>query len=183
MHSLYHALLIQHSRQLTSVRCAEQTIAQLHRYFEDVVLENSLAALAGETLPLVTERSLRHLARVREIVRAASSAFFFVDAEDALNDLPLRMSEHDPEPVLFRRGKHDKSYERFVVIADARFSALLASVRGTGGAGTEAAVDEVIWSFEPDVVYSALEYLMARVTAERPFQAESFSSAVRSSMP
>src|ERR1044072_9074122 len=182
MHSLYHALLIQHSRQLTSVRCAEQTIAQLHRYFEDVVLENSLAALVIENLPLVTERSLRDLERVREIGRAASSAFFFV-SEDALNDLPLRMSEHDPEPVLFRRGKHDKSNERFVVIADARFSALLASVRGTEEDGTEAAGDEVIWSFEPDVVYSALEYLMARVTAERPFQAESFSSAVRSSMP
>ena len=37
MHSLYQALLTQHARQLTSVRCAEQTIAQLHRYFEDVV--------------------------------------------------------------------------------------------------------------------------------------------------
>jgi diguanylate cyclase (GGDEF)-like protein len=183
MHSLYHALLIQHSRQLTSVRCAEQTIAQLHRYFEDVVLENNLAALVIESLPLMSERSLRDLARVREIGRAAHNAFFFVDPQDALNDLPLRMSEHDHEPVLLKRGQHDKSHERFVVIADARFSALLASVRGTEEDGTEAVGDEVIWTFEPDIVYSALEYLMARVTAERPFQAASFSSAVRTSMP
>jgi diguanylate cyclase (GGDEF)-like protein len=42
---------------------------------------------------------------------------------------------------------------------------------------------EVVWTFEPDIVYSALEYLMARVTAERPFQAAGFSRAVRSSMP
>ena len=183
MHSLYHALLIQHSRQLTSVRCAEQTIAQLHRYFEDVVLENNLAALVIESLPLMSERSLRDLARVREIGRAAHSAFFFVDPQDALNDLPLRMNERDHEPVLLKRGQHDKSHERFVVIADARFSALLASVRGTEEDGTEAVGDEVIWTFEPDIVYSALEYLMARVTAERPFQAASFSSAVRTSMP
>jgi diguanylate cyclase (GGDEF)-like protein len=183
MHSLYHALLVQHSRQLTSVRCAEQTIAQLHRYFEDVVLENNLAALVIESLPLVAERSLRDLARVREVGRAAHRAFFFVDPEDALNNLPLRMNEHDPEPVLIKRAEHDQTHERFVVIADARFSALLASVRGTEDDGTEARSDEVIWTFEPDIVYSALEYLMARVTAERPFQAASFSSAVRTSMP
>src|SRR5207253_7204800 len=43
--------------------------------------------------------------------------------------------------------------------------------------------DEVIWTFEPDVVYSALEYLMARVSAEHPYQATAFGSAVRTSMP
>ncbi len=43
--------------------------------------------------------------------------------------------------------------------------------------------DRVIWTFEPDIVYSALEYLMARVTAEGHLQAPAFTSAVRSSMP
>ena len=52
MYSLYSAILAQHFRQLTPVRCAEQTIAQLHRYFEDVVLENSLAALVVEPFVL-----------------------------------------------------------------------------------------------------------------------------------
>jgi diguanylate cyclase (GGDEF)-like protein len=183
MHSLYHALLVQHSRQLTSVRCAEQTIAQLHRYFEDVVLENNLAALVIESLPLMAERSLRDLARVREIGRAAHRAFFFVSPTDALNELPLRLNEQDREPILLKWTEQDTVYERFVVIADARFSALLASVRGKDEDGTGAGGDEVIWSFEPDIVYSALEYLMARVTAERPFQAAAFSSAVRTSMP
>ena len=184
MHSLYHALLQQHPRQLTSVRCAEQTIAQLHRYFEDVVLENNLAALVIESLPFKTERSLRDLARVREIGRAAHRAFFFVAARDALNEMPLRTNEFDPEPVLMRRAEHERDFERFVVIADARFSALLASVHNAEEDGAEGTVgDEVIWTFEPDIVYSALEYLMARVTAERPFQAASFSTAVRSSMP
>lgn len=181
MHSLYHALLVQHPRQLTSVRCAEQTIAQLHRYFEDVVLENNLSALVIESLPQMKERSLRDLARVKEVGRAAQRAFFFVAPDDALyNELPPRMNEHEREPILLHRMKHDELDERFVVIADSRFSALLASVRGTDEDGGG---DEVIWSFEPDIVYSALEYLMARVNAERCFQAGVFTAAVKSSMP
>ncbi|HEX8139862.1 MAG TPA: sensor domain-containing diguanylate cyclase [Pyrinomonadaceae bacterium] len=183
MYSLYNALLIQHSKQLTSVRCAEQTIAQIHRYFEDVVLENNLSALVIESLPPCAERSLRDLARVREIGRAAHHAFFFVSHGDALNELPLRMSEQAREPILLRRAENDRVHERFVVIADARFSALLASVRSMDEDGADAEGDEVIWTFEPDVVYSALEYLMARVAAERPFQAAGFSTAVKSSMP
>src|SRR5215212_10855106 len=116
MYSLYQALLTQHSRQLTPVRCAEQTIAQLHRYFEDVVLENNLAALVIESLPMKAERSLRDLARVREVGRAAHKAFFFVSPGDALNDLPLRTSEQDSEPILLKNGNSKKATERFVVI-------------------------------------------------------------------
>jgi diguanylate cyclase (GGDEF)-like protein len=144
------------------------------------VLENNLAALVIESLPLMKERSLRDLARVREVGRAAQRAFFFISHEDALGDLPLRMSEQDREPVLLKRTEHEQTDERFVVIADSRFSALLASVRGTDEDGGG---DEVIWTFEPDIVYSALEYLMARVNAERSFQANVFTAAVKSSMP
>ena len=43
--------------------------------------------------------------------------------------------------------------------------------------------DLVVWTFEPDVVYSALEYLMARVTAEHPYAAQPFAQAVRASTP
>ena len=183
MYSLYQALLTQHARQLTPVRCAEQTIAQLHRYFEDVVLENNLAALVIESLPVKTERALRELARVREVGRAAHKAFFFVGPGDALHDLPLRMKDQDREPILLKAEREEKSSERFVVIADARFSALLASVHSEDEEETEGGGDKVIWTFEPDIVYSALEYLMARVNAEGHLQATSFISAVRSSMP
>ncbi len=182
MYSLYQALLSQHPRQLIPVRCAEQTIAQLHRYFEDVVLENNLSALVIESLPLIKERTLRDLARVREVGRAANKAFFFVDAEDALNELPLRVKDQDREPVLLKRTSTQKAAERFVVIADARFSALIATMPSEKETD-EADSDDVIWSFEPDIVYSALEYLMARVTAEGHYQATAFATAVKTSMP
>jgi diguanylate cyclase (GGDEF)-like protein len=180
MHSLYHALLAQHSRQVTPVRCARQTIAQLHTYFEDVVLENNLAALVIESLPLMIERPLREIARVREVGRAARHCFFFVDPQDQLIANSRRNVEHERGATFITRPEQHTIVERFVVIADARFSALLASVStpdATDGS------DDVIWTFEPDVVYSALEYLMARVTAERPMQAASFAIAVGKCMP
>src|ERR687894_3188132 len=183
MLSLYNALLAQHPRQLTPVRCAEQTIAQLHRYFEDVVLENNLAALVVEGLPFAAERSLRDRERVREVGRAARHAFFFVSPDDDLHSRPPQWDTIGREPGLIKPAGGTSLDERFVVVADARFSALLATVRNRTGDDADAGGAEVIWTFEPDIVYSALEYLMARVTAESPAHAPAFARAVRTCVP
>lgn len=184
MLTLYSALLAQHPRQLTPVRCAEPTIVQLHRYFEDVVLENNLAALVVESFLPETQRSLRDAARARDVGQAAHHAFFFVSSDDALNSARLVLDDSERRPVLMPKSAQEGVEERFVVIADARFSALLASVRRPAEEGADASAgDEVIWSFEPDIVYSALEYLMARVTAELPQQSPLFSKAVRTCVP
>ena len=180
MYSLYHSLLAQHPRQLTPLRCAPSTITQLHRYFEEVVLENSLGALVIESLPKVEERTAPETTRMRELVEAAKNVFLFVSADDALSQQMPRGKE-SREAVVFEQ-EQDAISERFVIIADARFSALLATATvpsdSESGSG-----DLVVWTFEPDVVYSALEYLMARITAEHPFHAAVFASAVRVSMP
>ena len=171
MYSLYDALLTQHSRQLTPVRCAHSTIAQLHRYFEDVVLENNLGALVIESLPLSAKRPNREKARFPELARGGRRAFFFVHEADALNEV---FSGWDPNEGLnalaLLHPDHNYANEHFVVIADARFSALLATVRDRDS-NARAGEDEVVWTFEPDIVYSALEYLMARVSAEHPYHA------------
>jgi diguanylate cyclase (GGDEF)-like protein len=183
MYSLYDALLTQHSRQLTPVRCAHSTIAQLHRYFEDVVLENNLGALVIESLPLFAKRPNREKARFRDLARGGRRAFFFVRQADALNEV---FGGWNPNAGLnslaLLHPDHNYANEHFVVIADARFSALLATVRGRDSNG-RSGEDEVVWTFEPDIVYSALEYLMARVSAEHPYHAAAFGSAVRTSMP
>lgn len=183
MYSLYDALLTQHSRQLTPVRCAHSTIAQLHRYFEDVVLENNLGALVIESLPLSAKRPNREKARFRDLARGGRRAFFFVRQADALNEV---FGGWNPNAGLnslaLLHPDHNYANEHFVVIADARFSALLATVRNRDSNG-RAGEDEVVWTFEPDIVYSALEYLMARVSAEHPYHASAFGAAVRTSMP
>ena len=163
------------------MRCADQTIAQLHRYFEDVVLENNLAALVVESLPVQVERSPRSAERVLKVARAARHAFFFLAPEDAYNGMSFL--DEVRESMLLSRAAQGENTEHFVIIADARFSALLVSLSGQPIDGTDITESEVIWTFEPDIVYSALEYLMARVTAERFEQTETFAQAVRTCMP
>lgn len=181
MYSLYHSLLAQHSRQLTPVRCAEHTISQLHRYLEDVVLENKLAALVVESFPLVTKRSTREQGRLRTLGSVAQSSFFLVGDSDPL--ISLEEARQGSQFVFLELNSDSKPNGRFVVIADARFSALIASPPDDQEGNSDASGCEVIWTFEPDVVYSALEYLMARITAEFPEQGEEFANAVRQSMP
>jgi diguanylate cyclase (GGDEF)-like protein len=180
MYSLYHSLLAQHPRQLIPVRCAAATIAQLHHYFEDVVLENNLGALVVESLPTSAERPARDLARIKELDTVAKNLFLWVSPHDALSSMVTRGKE-STKSVVFERTDEGNSFERFVVIADARFSALLASVHTADE--EDLSHDLVVWTFEPDVVYSALEYLMARVTAEQSFHSNTFAQAVRVSMP
>ena len=143
------------------------------------MLENNLNALVIEGLPLATRRNPREKARVRQLAQPGRRAFLFLRPGDALNELVAR--ENCGAELILDQAEGNSSNEHFLVIADARFSALLATVHET--VNDPAGGDEVIWSFEPDVVYSALEYLMARVRAEHPYQANSFGAAVRTSMP
>jgi diguanylate cyclase (GGDEF)-like protein len=183
MHTLYDVLLAQHARQLTPVRCAYATVLQLHRYFEDVVLENNLSALLIESLAFSPKRAARERARIRDLSRGGRRAFFFAHHADALNEIVSGLGGGPvTAPILLPQSDSNQANEHFIVIADARFSALLATVRGRVS-DTRMGSDEVIWTFEPDIVYSALEYLMARVTAEHPYHATVFGSAVRTSMP
>ena len=180
MHSLYDTLITHHGRNLNPIRCARSTIVQLHRYFEDVVLENNLNALVIESLPLQTKRPVREKARVRELARGGRRAFFFVQQSDALTELVTGVGPNSViAPSVLPQSESQQVDEHFVVIADARFSALLATVRSP----SKDAGDEVIWTFEPDIVYSALEYMMARVGAEHPYHAAAFGAAVRTSVP
>jgi len=181
MYSLYHSLLAQHPRQLMPVPCAGSTIAQLHRYFEDVVLENNLGALVVESLPTAAQRPARDIARIQELDKTARNLFLWVSPQDAMASMVLSRGKENTKSVVFEQTGEGSNFERFVVIADARFSALLASVHNADEEDTSR--DLVIWTFEPDVVYSALEYLMARVTAEHSFHSKAFANAVRVSMP
>lgn len=181
MYSLYHSLLAQHPRQLVPVPCASSTIAQLQRYFEDVVLENNLGALVVESLPASASRPTRDAARLQKLDKSAKNIFLWINSDDALSGMLHNRGKEKTKSVVFEQLDPVNQSERFVVIADGRFSALLAAVRDPEEQDSER--EHVLWTFEPDIVYSALEYLMARVTAEHPFHSNSFAEAVRVSMP
>lgn len=180
MHTLYHFLLAQHPKQLNPVRCRESMIAQLHRYLEDVVLENSLPALVIEYLPNSEHRSKREIVRLHDLERTSQNCFLMLTQRDGFSTLPGDSPSNKIH--VLHRTEDSPLAERFVVIADARFSALLASVH-TEQTDDLRSEDQVIWTFEPDIVYSALEYLMARVSAEHPPHGGTFAAAVNGSMP
>jgi diguanylate cyclase (GGDEF)-like protein len=181
-HSLYHSLLAQHHKQLTPIRCADSTIANLHRYFEEVVLENNLGALVIESLPVSSGRSAREVARVKDLARVAQNTFLFLHPDDTLSRSVLSDTGNNISLAVLDQLDQSAKGERFVVISDARFAALLAADPAADGSDDHSG-DLVVWTFEPDVVYSALEYLMARVTAEHPYAAQPFTQSVRASTP
>jgi diguanylate cyclase (GGDEF)-like protein len=181
MHSLYHCLLARHPQQLTPFRCTHSTIAQLHRIFEDVVLENNLNALVVETLPTALERSAREISRVRQLARTARDFFIFASPHDPLARVVLGKNKDKKQPLIVRRTDLGQVSERFVVISDPRFSALLTSIRTQGPESNGG--DLVAWTFEPEIIYTALEYLLTRVTAENSFHSAAFTKAVRYSAP
>src|SRR2546428_4820762 len=122
MSSLYKALVAQHARQLRPVRCAYSTITQLHRYFEDVVLENNLNALVIEGLPLSTRRNVREETRVRQLAQPGRRAFFFVRHGDALNELVGH--EGGGAPLILRQTERNPPNSPFLPIAEACLSPL-----------------------------------------------------------
>ncbi|HXD29612.1 MAG TPA: sensor domain-containing diguanylate cyclase [Pyrinomonadaceae bacterium] len=167
---------------MTPVRCGAHTISQLHRYLEDVILDNKLGALLIQSFPYATKRSARELSRVRELGNIANSSFFLVGNADPLTTLATEQKS-DSKFVFLELGPETRPNGRLVLIADARFSALIASPPGETHDLSQGADLEAVWTFEPDIVYSALEYLMARMVAECPEHAAAFSDAVRHSMP
>lgn len=145
------------------------------------MLDNKLGALLVQSFPMATKRSGREQNRVRELGSIAASSFFLVGTGDPLTS--LASERQDTSQFVFLELGEARLNGRFVVIADARFSALIVSPPQETHDTSDGNDLEVVWTFEPDIVYSALEYLMARLTVEYPNQVAQFSEAVRQSMP
>lgn len=182
MPTLFQALLSQHTRTLKPMRYTEAMTLQLQSFFEEVVLENSLRALVVENLPLRRTRAMREIERVRRIGNTARYSFFFISPNDELTHRFKYKNQPEAETenklTILSRFDENETNERFVVIADTHFSALLCAVRDPATSGLQ-----VIYTFDPDVTYTALEYLGARFTVEHPTLAGVFMEAVDRSMP
>jgi diguanylate cyclase (GGDEF)-like protein len=183
MFSLYRLLLTQHDKQLRPRRYSDQIVAEIQRRLEDAVLVDNMATLVIECLPRVLRRSPRDIARVNDLGRSALYSFFFVSKDDALNGAPIYSHTENHGPVLIKQEGQDAGLDHCVLISGARFTALLVSTPSRSGDEVKDSVNEVIWTFDPDVVFSALEYLMARVRAEHPSEADLFTEAVNSCSP
>jgi diguanylate cyclase (GGDEF)-like protein len=190
MSTLYEALISQHSRTLQPVLHTEQMTQQLHAFFESVVLENNLPALVIESLPQRRERQWREVERVRQMGRTARYPLFIVAPEDELTRWFQAQEKIENEEaksgnlILLARSPFEIYDEHFLIISDSQFSAVLCAAR-IAPAGSPLPVDKnyAICSCDPDVVYTALEYLQARFMVEHREHAELLTEAIRVSQP
>lgn len=181
MYSLFYVLANQHSEEFAPVRCNEQTLTRLVRYFEDVVIENKLAALVIEgrcldgTAPREAERASKLAEKARHLY------LFACDRE-----CRTRTWNIDPRAnlsVLEEREYHALETGPFILVMDQRFCGLLASYALPAESNNHSKTYEMIWTFDPNVVFTAIEYLMARISAQRPSERARFGDILNRSTP
>lgn len=181
MYSLYFVLTDQHGEEFAPLRCDEQTVLRLMRYFEDVVTENELSALVirGRCLngqqARETERSNRLAASARHLYS------FSCDKE-----CPARTWNVDPSrtiTVLEESAYHSIDTGPFILIMDPRFCGIIASCEVPDQMTNHGKMYEMVWSFDTNVVFTAIEYLMARISVQNPYERERLSALLDNCTP
>lgn len=181
MHSLYDVLTDQHREEFAPVRCNQQTVSRLIRYFEDIVTENKLSALVLEGRCLNGNRS-REQQRLESLVSVARRVYLF-SCDPACGDRAWNPEGAFRLTTLEERNYHDIETGGFILVMEPRFCGLLASCAVSGeNKGLTRAYD-MVWTFDPNVVFTAIEYLMARVSVQTPQERDRFEALVTACTP
>jgi diguanylate cyclase (GGDEF)-like protein len=181
MNSLFQVLTQQHREEFAPLRCNEQTLLRLARYFEDLVTENKLSALVieGRCPNGHPSREPERLARV-----AATSRRFYLFSCDRKCAVKTWEPETSPRlTVIEEPGYHELESGPFILVTEPRFCGLLASRAVDGETDRGSTPYEVVWTFDPNVVFTAIEYLMARFGVQQPEQRGGFEALLHSSTP
>src|SRR5215472_16473625 len=166
MNSLVDALLSQHPTELIPLRCSKKMVVRLNRYFEEAVLENALSALFIQSrCPQGNISSeLRRYSQLTDVARHL--ILFTCDSSCRKKQWTYPIVSN---VTLFEsKFHHSAADEGFTIIIDNRFSALQTFERIVQDDQQEDPVYRTVWSFEPNVIYSAIQYLMARTQALHP---------------
>lgn len=166
MYSLFNVLTDQHGAELVPVRCNRQTVKRLVSYFEDLVSVSkcSVLVLEGRCLDGDPERDSE---RLQKLAGDARHLFLFTcdrhcatrtwDAA-TLNNITL----------VEEREHHQLDNGPFILVVDPRFCGLLSCAEMPRSPASQAETYTVVWTFDPNVVYTAAEYLLARMGTQRP---------------
>jgi diguanylate cyclase (GGDEF)-like protein len=180
MHSLYYVLTSQHREEFAPVRGNEQTVSRLVRYFEDIVTENKPSELVIEGRCLKGAPS-REAERLSKLAAASRRVYLF----SCDSDCDARTWEPTPSlhlTVLGERDYHAIETGPFILLMEPRFCGLLASCVLPGESNGQAAY-EMVWTFDPNVVFTAIEYLMARMNVHKPDERQRFETLLNSCTP
>jgi diguanylate cyclase (GGDEF)-like protein len=166
MYSLFYVLTKQHGDEFAPIRSNEQTVKRLVGYFEDVVTEGKLSALVLEGRCLNGDTA-REVERAAKLASTARQIYLF----SCDHDCAARTWEPEEFPnltVLEEREHHKIETGPFILVMESRFCGLLASYAIPEEDNNHAKTYEMLWTFDPNVVFTAAEYLMARIGAQKP---------------
>ena len=154
---------------------------RLARYFEDLVTENNLGALvvAGRC---PNGHPLREPERLARLAATARRVYMFCCDRDcgARTWEPIAT---ESLVVLEEMGHHALETGPIVIFIEPGSCGLLASRAVPGDEDRNATSYSVVWTFDPNVVLTALKYLMARFGVQRPEEGEIFETLLHSCMP
>lgn len=181
MHSLYYVLTDQHREEFAPVRCNEQTVSRLVRYFEDVVTENRLSALVikGRCLDGIPERETKRLANLA----GASRRIYLFSCDSKCDARSWNPETSSRLTTLEENNFHGIETGPFILVMEPRFCGLLASSLLVDQRSTHAKAYDMVWTFDPNVVFTAIEYLMARVSAQAPQEREKLEMLLNACTP
>jgi len=166
MYSLFNVLTDQHGTELVPVRCNRQTVKRLVGYFEDLVSEgkSSVLVIEGRCLDGEPERDRE---RLQKMASDARHLFLFTcDHHCATRTWEAATLSH--LTLVKEREHHELDNGPFILVVEPRFCGLLSCAEITRSSATQAQTFAVVWTFDPNVVYTAIEYLLARIGTQRP---------------
>jgi len=181
-HSLFYVLSSHHGEEFSPVRCNQQTIRRLLRYFEDLVTENKLPALVieGRCLDGQPPRELERSAKLASVARH----LYLFSCDGECSTRTWSPASRPTLSVLEEHQYHSIETGPFILVMDPRFCGLLASsVIAADDATNQARTYEMLWTFDPNVVFTAIEYLMARITVQKPRERARFGALLNASTP
>ncbi len=174
--SLYSLLMNQHAADVVPMRCSQATLSRLTHHFEDLVVENNLAALVvqGRCLDGDPETQVR---RFQRLSRATGRHYLFTCREDCRQR--TWTAPAGAAGVFEQADFHKVDTGPFILVFDQHFAGLLASERSADEDDPDSY--GMVWTFDPNVAYTALEYFIARVTAQHGDGEADFVRALRAS--
>lgn len=181
MYSLFHFLVNQHGDEFAPVRCNERTLTRLMHYFEDIVIENKLSALVIEGRCL--NGDARHeRERLAKLCSPARHVYQF-SCDPQCGERTWTPSPATKLSAFEERDSHHLESGPFILVMDNRFCGLLASYALPEETAQQAKTYELMWSFDSNVAYSAIEYLMARIIAAKPDERSRMEGFLNASAP
>jgi diguanylate cyclase (GGDEF)-like protein len=181
MYSLYYVLTNQHGDEFAPVRSNEQTVKRLVSYFEDVVTEGKLSALVIECRCLDGDPA-RDAERLNKLKAAAHQLYLF-SCDGQCSKRTWKAEASSNLTILEEPESHNIETGPFILVMDPRFCGLLASTTIPGASASHAKTYEMVWTFDPNVVFTAIEYLMARINVQRPEQRVVLEGLLTTSTP